>query len=38
MVANGKDPADKKAKARLQAADMLSVIADQYLRNASSGR
>jgi integrase len=34
LVANGKDPADEKAKARLQAADTLRVIADQYLRNA----
>lgn len=34
LVANGKDPADEKAKARLQATDTLSVIADQYLRNA----
>jgi integrase len=34
LVANGKDPADEKAKARLQAADTLRTIADQYLRNA----
>jgi len=34
LVANGKDPADEKAKARLQAADTLRVIADQYLWNA----
>jgi len=34
LVADGKDPADEKAKARLQAADTLRVIADQYLRNA----
>ncbi|MDF0523402.1 integrase arm-type DNA-binding domain-containing protein [Bradyrhizobium yuanmingense] len=34
LVANGKDPADEKAKARLQAADTLRAIADQYLRNA----
>jgi integrase len=34
LVANGKDPADEKAKARLQAADTLLAIADQYLRNA----
>ncbi|MBR1033098.1 site-specific integrase [Bradyrhizobium liaoningense] len=34
LVANGKDPADEKAKARLQSADTLRVIADQYLRNA----
>ncbi|SFN38917.1 Integrase [Bradyrhizobium sp. Rc3b] len=34
IVANGKDPADEKAKARLQAADTLRTIADQYLRNA----
>ncbi len=32
LVANGKDPADEKAKARLQAADTLLVIANQYLR------
>ncbi len=31
LVANGKDPADEKAKARLRATDTLSVIADQYL-------
>ena len=34
LVANGKDPADEKAKARLQAADTLRAVADQYLRNA----
>ncbi|WP_375778781.1 integrase arm-type DNA-binding domain-containing protein [Bradyrhizobium sp. ma5] len=34
LVADGKDPADEKAKARMQAADTLRVIADQYLRNA----
>ena len=34
LVANGKDPADEKAKAHLQAADTLRAIADQYLRNA----
>ena len=34
LVAMGKDPADEKAKARLQAADTLRIIADQYLRNA----
>ncbi|WP_338834253.1 tyrosine-type recombinase/integrase [Bradyrhizobium septentrionale] len=34
LVADGKDPADEKAKARLQAADTLRAIADQYLRNA----
>src|SRR5437763_15941702 len=34
LVAIGKDPADEKAKARLQAADTLRAIADQYLRNA----
>jgi len=34
LVANGRDPADQKAKARLQAADTLRVIVDQYLRNA----
>jgi integrase len=34
LVANGKDPADEKNKARLQAADTLRAIADQYLRNA----
>ena len=34
LVANGRDPAEQKAKARLQAADTLRVIVDQYLRNA----
>ena len=34
LVVNGKDPADEKAKARLQAADTVRAIADQYLRNA----
>ncbi|UPT97662.1 integrase family protein [Bradyrhizobium barranii subsp. apii] len=34
LVADGKDPADEKAKARMQAADTLRVIANQYLRNA----
>ena len=34
LVAMGKDPADEKAKARLQAADTLRNIADQYLRDA----
>ncbi|WP_233475280.1 tyrosine-type recombinase/integrase [Bradyrhizobium brasilense] len=34
LVADGKDPADEKAKARLQAADTLRTIADQYLRIA----
>ncbi|WP_229159127.1 tyrosine-type recombinase/integrase [Bradyrhizobium brasilense] len=34
LVADGKDPADEKAKARLQAADTFRVIADQYLRDA----
>ncbi|WP_174683047.1 hypothetical protein [Bradyrhizobium mercantei] len=34
LVANGKDSADEKAKTRLQAADTLRAIADQYLRNA----
>ena len=34
LIANGKDPADEKAKARLQAADTLRAIADQYLQNA----
>jgi integrase len=34
LVANGKDPADEKTKARLQAADTVRAIADQYLRNA----
>ncbi|UFX44146.1 site-specific integrase [Bradyrhizobium sp. 41S5] len=34
LVADGEDPADEKAKARMQAADTLRVIANQYLRNA----
>jgi integrase len=34
QVAMGKDPAEEKAKARLQAADTLRNIADQYLRDA----
>ena len=34
LVANGKDPADEKAKARMQARDTLRAVADQYLQNA----
>lgn len=34
LVANSRDPADEKGKARLQAADTLRVIVDQYLPNA----
>jgi integrase len=34
LVAGGKDPADEKAQASLQAADTLGKIADQYLRHA----
>ncbi|MGY3529817.1 MULTISPECIES: tyrosine-type recombinase/integrase [Bradyrhizobium] len=34
LVADGKDPAGEKAKARMQAADTLRVIANQYLRYA----
>ncbi|KIZ47274.1 MULTISPECIES: site-specific integrase [Rhodopseudomonas] len=34
LVADGKDPADKRAEAALQAADTLLKIADQYLKHA----
>jgi integrase len=34
LVADGKDPADERAQAALQAADTLRKIADQYLRHA----
>jgi integrase len=34
LVADGKDPADQKAQARIQAADTLRRIADEYLRGA----
>jgi integrase len=35
LVADGKDPADEKVQAALQAADTLGKIADQYLRHAN---
>lgn len=34
LVADGKDPADAKAEARLQAADTLRKVADEYLAGA----
>ncbi len=34
LVADGKDPADERAQAALQAADTLHKIADQYLKHA----
>jgi integrase len=34
LVADGKDPADEKAQAALQAADTLRKIADEYLKHA----
>jgi hypothetical protein len=36
LVADGKDPADEKAEAALQAADTLRKIADKYLKHAKA--